>query len=67
MSLLKQLRKEMGLTQFEMAEKLDISVQAYRNYEIGKRPMPYKVIIAFLKLRNTDEDKKILKEIEGWY
>ena len=66
MSLLRRYRQEMDLTQEELAKKMGISVQAYRNYEKGIRPMPYKVMTSFLKVRDTKEDRKILKELEEW-
>jgi DNA-binding XRE family transcriptional regulator len=34
---LKQRRKELGLTQAEVAEKLGLKRQTYQNYESGKR------------------------------
>lgn len=34
---LKQRRQEIGLTQVEVAEKAEIKVRAYQNYEAGKR------------------------------
>lgn len=37
MEILKQLRKEKGLTQYEVAKLLDITVSAYGNYELNQR------------------------------
>jgi transcriptional regulator with XRE-family HTH domain len=37
METLLELRKEKGITQMDVAKVLDISRQAYANYEIGKR------------------------------
>lgn len=33
---LKELRKERGLTQEQMAELIDVSIRTYHNYETGK-------------------------------
>ena len=64
MSMIKKLRMDLGLRQEEMAEKLDISVNAYRNYETGKRMLPYNVLIKFLKLRNNEKDIEMVKILE---
>ena len=64
MTLLKQYRLLNGLSQKEMAEKMGISLNAYRNYELAKRTMPLKIIYNFLKLRNLEEDKKLIKTLE---
>lgn len=64
MSMIKKLRLDLGLTQEEMAEKLDISINAYRNYELGKRQLPYNVLIKFLKLRGFKQDLELVKILE---
>ena len=41
MEILKQLRKQNGFTQKEVAKKLDVSYQCYQRYETGERqPTP---------------------------
>lgn len=41
MEILKQLRKQNGFTQKQMAEQLGITISAYGNYELGQRqPTP---------------------------
>lgn len=47
-----------------MAKKLNISINAYRNYELGKRTLPYNVLINFLKLRNYEKDLELVKVLE---
>ena len=37
MSTIKKIRLDLGLTQEEMADKLEINICTYRNYETGKR------------------------------
>lgn len=67
MTLYKKYRKEQRYTQKEMAEKLNINLNTYRNYELGIRTMPYSILANFLLLRGYKEDIKlanILKEIE---
>lgn len=71
-SKLKQYRAENKYTQQQMADLLNISLRAYRNYEYGERQMPYKILAKFLFIRNDGKDRelsKILKEYikEGEY
>jgi transcriptional regulator with XRE-family HTH domain len=66
-SKLKQYRIENRYTQQQMADLLNISLRAYRNYEYGKRQMPYKILSKFLYIRNDSQDRelsRILKECE---
>lgn len=64
MSMIKKLRLELVLTQEEMAKKLNISINAYRNYESGKRMLPYNILIRFLKLRGYQQDLELVKMLE---
>lgn len=57
----KKIRKEKGITQKEMGEKCGYSLQRISQYENGYRTMPDKLQIEYLKLRNSDDDKKIIK------
>ncbi|MDN2948386.1 helix-turn-helix transcriptional regulator [Streptococcus suis] len=50
MSKLKGYRVMLGLTQKNMADKLDISLQSYNNKETGKTPF-------------KDKEKKVIKTI----
>lgn len=43
-SRLRFLRKSIGLSQGEMAEKLDLSTSTYKNYELNKTPIPHTVL-----------------------
>lgn len=68
MTSYKEYRINNELTQKEMADKLNISLNAYRNYELGKRLMPYNTLAIFLKMRNVGKDmelSKILIELEN--
>lgn len=67
MSMMRKLRRNLCLTQEEMAKKLDISPNAYRNYESGKRMLPYDVLVRFLKLRNDERDLELVKVLEELY
>lgn len=62
MERLLTLRKAMGLTQKEVAEKLGISRQAYANYEIGNREPDHKTLIEIAKLFNVSLDYLLGKE-----
>lgn len=67
MRILKEYRLKERYKQKDMAEKLNINLNTYRNYELGKRTMPYNVLADFLILRNEEDDiklAKILKDIE---
>jgi transcriptional regulator with XRE-family HTH domain len=37
---LRAARHEMGLTQQEAAEKYELSLRGYKNYELGEKPIP---------------------------
>ena len=50
-----------------MAYKLKCSLPAYRNYENGKRTMPYSVLAKFLQLRRLESDLRILNALEEIY
>ena len=67
MSMIRKFRRELGLTQEEMAQKLKIRTNAYRNYESGKRMLPYDVLINFLKFRSYKQDLELIKVLEELY
>lgn len=65
--MLKEYRVANRFTQKEMATKLNLNINTYRNYELGKRCMPYETLANFLELRGYEDDlklAKILKEIK---
>lgn len=43
---LKNLRKSKGLTQKQLAEKLNVSERGIQNYELGERKPTYDILIA---------------------
>lgn len=47
---LKEIRKSKGLTQKDVAEKLQIAVVTYQLYESGKRQMPLNLAYDFANL-----------------
>ena len=61
----KELRKKAGLSQEEFAKKVGYSQTRNSQYESGYRTMPKKLQIEYLKLRNNEDDKKIIKFLEG--
>ena len=67
MTILKEYRINNDFVQKEMADKLDISVQAYRNYENGTRVLPNEILLRFLKLRNWEEDIRLIEVLEELY
>lgn len=64
MTILKEYRINNDMVQKEMADKLNISLPAYRNYENGKRMLPTDILLTFLKLRDWEEDKNLIKVLE---
>lgn len=67
MTILKEYRIRERYKQKDMADKLNINLNTYRNYELGKRTMPYNVLADFLILRNDEYDielAKLLREME---
>ena len=65
-SKLKKYRTQNKYTQQQMADLLNITLRAYRNYEYGNRQMPYKVLSKFLYIRNDKNDRE-LSEILNEY
>lgn len=59
--MLKKYREEKRYTQKEMANKLKINLNTYRNYELGKRCIPYNILANFLTLRGYKDDIKLAK------
>lgn len=53
---IRQLRESRGLTQGEIADMLHITRMAYNNYELGKREMPYTVLIDIADLYDVSID-----------
>ena len=65
--MLRQYRVEKKYTQKEMANRLNINLNTYRNYELGKRVMPYSILAKFLILRGYKDDIKLAKILEEGY
>ena len=71
---LKEVRKALGLTQKEMAQKLGLSLRGYHNYEKGERDIPTWMIIRLIRdFRVNPEwlfldkgDMFFSKEYEKW-
>ena len=61
----KELRKNAGFSQEEFAKKVRYSQARISQYESGYRSMPKKLQIEYLKLRNNEDDKKIIKFLKG--
>lgn len=53
---LKEIRKRKGFTQLEVAEQLNLSVQAYSNYEIGRREPDFETLKKLADLFNVSID-----------
>ena len=67
MTILKEYRIDNDLGQQEMANKLECSLPAYRNYELGKRLLPHNVLINFLKTRGKEQDLELVTALEEFY
>lgn len=64
MSLWYNIRKDRGITVAEFARKTGYDASNICHFEKGDKPMPMKLQIEYLKLRNTEEDKIIIKYLE---
>lgn len=62
--MFKTVRKQLGLTQAAMSEKLHISERAYGALERGRSGLSAATLLRFLILLSDEERMKFLKEIE---
>lgn len=62
--IFKTVRKQLGLTQAAMSEKLHISERAYGELERGRSGLSAATLLRFLILLSDEERMKFLKEIE---
>ncbi len=53
---IKLLRKEKGVSQMQMAKKLNCSQRAYSHYEAGDRDIPANILIALAKYFEVSVD-----------
>ncbi len=51
---IKQIRKDLGLKQREMAARLGINMFTYANYEYGRAMPPADIYTRILELRETE-------------
>lgn len=64
MEILLKLRKEKGVTQKDLAEYLQISRQAYANYEAGNRNPDFETLIKISEYFNVSVDYLLGKDSE---
>ena len=64
MEILLKLRKEKGVTQKDLAEYLQISRQAYANYEAGNRSPDYETLIKISEYFEVSVDYLLGKDPE---
>ena len=73
---LRQIRMENGLTQTQLAKKLNLSMRTYQNYELGLTKLPaeelYKLILAldisadkFFERETNQADEELQKTIHA--
>lgn len=53
---LKKLRTDNGYTQQSMADKIEISLNAYQKYEHGDRMPPYETVVKLADIFNVSLD-----------
>ena len=53
---IKDLREDNDLTQEELCTALNYKQQTYSYYELGKRTLPYELLIELAKYYNTSTD-----------
>lgn len=59
-----EIRKNVGLSQSDIAKQFGVSRQYIHRIEMGKYIMPIKYQIYYLSLRNSDEDKIIIEYLK---
>lgn len=62
--LFKSVRKQLGLTQAAMSEKLHISEREYSNVERGRSGLSAATLLHFLLLLSDEGKLKFLKTVE---
>ena len=65
---IRQMRKDMNMTQEKLAEKLDVTAQEISRYEKGHREMGGMLYAKLLKLHNENMTKKgneLCQKIQG--
>lgn len=53
---LRELREKNGLTQPDVADRIEIGVSAYKSYELGARRIPVDVLVRVAALYNISMD-----------
>ena len=53
---IRDLREDSDKTQYEIAKHLNLSQQAYSNYELGKRDVPTQVLLDLAMYHGTSTD-----------
>lgn len=66
-SFLYETRKELKLTQKEMAKKLYLSYNTYLAYEHGTRKIPIDILILALQMIPSDINNKIIECLKRVY
>ncbi|AKX95661.1 transcriptional regulator [Moorella thermoacetica] len=61
---IKELREKIGLTQEELAERVQISRSALANYESGYREPKGEILVRFAKALNTSTDFLLGNEVK---
>lgn len=64
MAALKRIRKERGLKQKDVADKLGIHCKSYARYECGARKPTLEMLIAISKLLETTPDALLIDQYE---
>lgn len=56
---IKGLRNDLGLTQKEMAEKIDVPIASYQRYENYVAKIPTEVIVKIMEITGIENLKEI--------
>lgn len=62
---LKTFREHLGISQAEMARRLDISRQTYNNYELGKREADYEMLLKMAEIFNISVGALLYDDVES--
>jgi transcriptional regulator with XRE-family HTH domain len=61
---LKTIRKNLGNTQMDLANELDIGFRTYVRYEAGERDAPISIMVKLAKLGNMSLDRLLTTEVK---
>lgn len=59
-----RIRVEKGISRKDFSKSVGCAVSSIWHFEKGDRPMPVRLQIEYLKLRNTEKDKIVIEYLK---